>query len=351
MRGKKSRLFMCGMLAACMLIEQIATDTMTLRTYAASDTAVESQVQEGSGSDDGSLQVYTEDSGIQAVESEGESSGQVEDKSSDTAGQDTSSSDAGQKDGSETASGDTAGQDTGKSEDASQGGSSDASSSTSGSESQDTADASSGKTGETGDASSGDGKSTASSSAASGKSEGAGEDGSQLLTDEEKAAKEKEEKEKAEKEKKEAALKDAEKKEWKAEIKVIWDDDSNLYEQRPSTLRVQIADQEIELAVSGKDNETTTTVEYTSEEEATEVTVLDTISNYDTSCEKESDGVFVIRNTYKGSKKEVTININWINTINRAEDWPSDAGSVTVKLKKMMMSNLIRLRLTAAGNR
>ncbi len=335
MRGKKSRLFMCGMLAACMLIEQIATDTMTLRTYAASDTAVESQVQDSGGSDDGSLQVYTEDSGIQAVESEGESSGQVEDKSSDTAGgtgQDTSSSDAGQKDSSETTSGDAAGQDTGKTEDASQGGSSD--SSASGSGSQDAADTSSGKTDETGGTSSSDGKSTASSSAATGKSESTGEDSSRPLTDEEKAAKEKEEKEKAEKEKKEAALKDTEKKTQKADIKVIWEDDSNLYEQRPSSLRVEIADQEIELSVSDSDNETTTTVEYDSEEEATEVTVLDTISNYDTSCEKESDGVFVIRNTYKGSKKEVTININWINTLNRAEDWPSGVGSVTVKLKK-----------------
>ena len=308
MRGKKSRLFICGMLAACMLIEQIATDTMSLTAYAAADTTVVSDAQGTSeDSGDGSLQVYTEgDSDTPVAEASGESSeqgtAQTETKASDESGSaDASSADTGKsEDGAADTSSDAAGKD---------GTSGDASASTSENAGQSATDGTS-------------------KEAANQSKSATGEDDEEL-TDEEKAAKEKEEKEKKALE--EAALKDAEKKTYKASIKVIWDDDGNLYKQRPSSLRISIADQEMELSVSDSDSETTTTVEYTSAEEATEIKLLDSLSDYNTSLDRDSDGTFIIKNTYNGEKKEITIGIKWIDEHNNTVSWPSKVYSNQAK--------------------
>lgn len=308
MRGKKSRLFICGMLAACMLIEQIATDTMSLTAYAAADTTVVSDAQGTSeDSGDGSLQVYTEgDSDTPVAEASGESSeqgtAQTETKASDESGSaDASSADTGKsEDGAADTSSDAAGKD---------GTSGDASASTSENAGQSATDGT--------------------SKEAANQSESATGEDDEELTDEEKAAKEKEEKEKKALE--EAALKDAEKKTYKASIKVIWDDDGNLYKQRPSSLRISIADQEMELSVSDSDSETTTTVRYTSAEEATEIKLLDSLSDYNTSLDRDSDGTFIIKNTYNGEKKEITIGIKWIDEHNNTVSWPSKVYSNQAK--------------------
>lgn len=306
MRGKKSRLFICGMLAACMLIEQIATDTMSLTAYAAADTTVVSDAQGTSeDSGDGSLQVYTEgDSDTPVAEASGESSEQG------TAQTETKASD-------ESGSADASSADTGKSESGAAGTSSAAAASGDSSAANGSNKDSSASTSENAGQNAADGT----SKDAANQSESATGEDDEELTDEEKAAKEKEEKEKKALE--EAALKDAEKKTYKASIKVIWDDDGNLYKQRPSSLRISIADQEMELSVSDSDSETTTTVRYTSAEEATEIKLLDSLSDYNTSLDRDSEGTFIIKNTYNGEKKEITIGIKWIDEHNNTVSWPS----------------------------
>lgn len=314
MRGKKSRLFICGMLAACMLIEQIATDTMSLTAYAAADTTVVSDAQGTSeDSGDGSLQVYTEgDSDTPVAEASGESSEQG------TAQTETKASD-------ESGSADASSADTGKSESGAAGTSSAAAASGDSSAANGSNKDSSASTSENAGQNAADGT----SKDAANQSESATGEDDEELTDEEKAAKEKEEKEKKALE--EAALKDAEKKTYKASIKVIWDDDGNLYKQRPSSLRISIADQEMELSVSDSDSETTTTVRYTSAEEATEIKLLDSLSDYNTSLDRDSEGTFIIKNTYNGEKKEITIGIKWIDEHNNTVSWPSKVYSNQAK--------------------
>lgn len=314
MRGKKSRLFICGMLAACMLIEQIATDTMSLTAYAAADTTVVSDAQGTSeDSGDGSLQVYTEgDSDTPVAEASGESSEQG------TAQTETKASD-------ESGSADASSADTGKSESGAAGTSSAAAASGDSSAANGSNKDSSASTSENAGQNAADGT----SKDAANQSESATGEDDEELTDEEKAAKEKEEKEKKALE--EAALKDAEKKTYKASIKVIWDDDGNLYKQRPSSLRISIADQEMELSVSDSDSETTTTVRYTSAEEATEIKLLDSLSDYNTSLDRDSEGTFIIKNTYNGEKKEITIGIKWIDEHNNTVSWPSKVHSNQAK--------------------
>lgn len=314
MRGKKSRLFICGMLAACMLIEQIAIDTMSLTAYAAADTTVVSDAQGTSeDSGDGSLQVYTEgDSDTPVAEASGESSEQG------TAQTETKASD-------ESGSADASSADTGKSESGAAGTSSAAAASGDSSAANGSNKDSSASTSENAGQNAADGT----SKDAANQSESATGEDDEELTDEEKAAKEKEEKEKKALE--EAALKDAEKKTYKASIKVIWDDDGNLYKQRPSSLRISIADQEMELSVSDSDSETTTTVRYTSAEEATEIKLLDSLSDYNTSLDRDSEGTFIIKNTYNGEKKEITIGIKWIDEHNNTVSWPSKVYSNQAK--------------------
>ena len=314
MRGKKSRLFICGMLAACMLIEQIATDTMSLTAYAAADTTVVSDAQGTSeDSGDGSLQVYTEgDSDTPVAEASGESSEQG------TAQTETKASD-------ESGSADASSADTGKSESGAAGTSSAAAASGDSSAANGSNKDSSASTSENAGQNAADGT----SKDAANQSESVTGEDDEELTDEEKAAKEKEEKEKKALE--EAALKDAEKKTYKASIKVIWDDDGNLYKQRPSSLRISIADQEMELSVSDSDSETTTTVRYTSAEEATEIKLLDSLSDYNTSLDRDSEGTFIIKNTYNGEKKEITIGIKWIDEHNNTVSWPSKVYSNQAK--------------------
>ncbi len=310
MRGKKSRLFICGMLAACMLIEQIATDTMSLTAYAASDTTVVSDAQGTSeDSGDGSLQVYTEDgSDTPVAEASGEGSEQgttqTETKASDESGSaDASSADTGKSEGgaADTSSASAASGDSS----AASGSNKDSSASTSENAGQNATDGT--------------------SKDASAKSESATGEDDEELTEEEKAAKEKEEKEKQ-------ALEDAQKTERKVNVKITWEDEGNLYEQRPSSVRFSIADQEMEVSGSGSGNEWTATVTYTSAEDATEITGVDAGGNYNVSWEKNEDGSFVIKGTYKGSKKEVSIKTNWINTYNQTVDWPSDLTNYTVKV-------------------